>query len=789
MNKPSCLIDPDVVAKRYQRARSLDAGIFSSRVARNTTIAPHWIAGTACFWYERQTATAKEFRWVNAETSSNTLAFDHEALAAALAKSSGETVDAAALVLEELKIESSPRRLQFSALGQHWQYSPGNHRCIKRTKPGLPPGAKISPDGLQAVFIRDHNLWLNDMGNGSERPLTEDGEADFAYGANPTPRIAFTPANYEVQVLWSPDSQTLLTVRLDTSGVQTMPYVHHVPTDGGIRPFVCHHKMPLHNDEIQPGYRLFSLHIPSGRITPADYSPLSLTRLLNGFFNPEKLAWWSEDASQAYFIDLTQGSRAARLVSWDTETGRTQVLFEETVDTYFRLSLPVIDPPRFWPLPASNELIWYSERSGWAHLYLYDLETGELKQPITQGEWLVRELLHYDEERRELWIQTGGRKALPDGQHVEERDPYYQDIARVNIDTGKLTTVAAADLEYVVLGPQSVIPGSGPDVQGVSPCGSYIVTTRSRADQVPESLLLDRQGREQMTLEVADVSGLPAGWQWPEPVKLIGEDGETDLYGLVFRPSDFSPDQSYPVIDFIDSLPEMPWVAKGSFTNNGFGGITYLMAASYAELGFIVVVIDGRGTALREKKFHDYSYGWSANSSYLPDHIAGIRQLAERYSYMDIERVGLAGISSSVGPVYGLLNHADFFKVAVAHAIPDARLARAQWTNQFDGKLPAGEDSRQAEYQVENFKGKLLLSHGMLDGVFPVAGMLRLVEALQKANKDFDMLLLPNLGHTWSGYVLRRSWDFLVRHLQGVEPPKEFTLDSPIDGTGLTVDG
>ena len=260
-------------------------------------------------------------------------------------------------------------------------------------------------------------------------------------------------------------------------------------------------------------------------------------------------------------------------------------------------------------------------------------------------------------------------------------------------------------------------------------------------------------------------------------MKLLAADGETDIYGLVFRPSNFSPDRQYPVIDFGFATPEAPIVPKGSFSNGVGLGFSYMIPAAYAELGFIVVMIDTRGTAYRSRAFHDFSYGWVPSASYIPDRIAGIRQLAERYPYMDLERVGAVGAPASVSPLYSLLEHPDFYKVGVAYGgAPDARLMPAFWTERYEGPSHKAQDPRQAEYLVENLQGKLLMIHGMLDPSCTPTGTFRLVEALQQANKDFDMLLMPNLGHDVTGYLQRRIWDYVVRYLSGAEPPKEFKL-------------
>jgi dipeptidyl aminopeptidase/acylaminoacyl peptidase len=296
--------------------------------------------------------------------------------------------------------------------------------------------------------------------------------------------------------------------------------------------------------------------------------------------------------------------------------------------------------------------------------------------------------------------------------------------------------------------------------------------------------LIDRQGREILTLETADISGLPQGWQWPEPVKVKAADGKTDIYGVVYRPPHFSKEQSYPIIDFSCGHPYFTWVPQGSFINGPCFDAPYLYAAAYAALGFVVVALEGRGTPYRDKAFQDYSYGHITSASAFEDRIEGIQQLASRYPYMDTNRVGITADDGSPAPVQGLLEHPDFYKVGVSICHEDPRFGFATLYEQYQGLCTDNDGAEQparAEDLAQALKGKLLLIHGMLDSFTPVTGTLRLLDALQEANKDFDMLLLPDEGHDIPSYALRRSWDYLVTHLQGIEPPHEFPLSTGLD--------
>ena len=770
-------IDPQTstaVEAKYQRARRLARHAIlpdkRNKLTFNALLNPHWIGESGCFWYEQESKSGKQYRLVNAAATSNEPAFNHVDLAKALSQARNEKVDPDNLPIAQLELTFTPWAISFTAFQQRWLF---NGQDCKATGPAKPSAqeAVVSPDGQCSVFVRDHNLWLrrlnpNGENEGEERPLTVDGKEHYAYATVPNMAAAGQDLGVagDLQVIWSPDSKRLFTVQLDMRQVKSLPVVHHVPEDGSVRPKLEEYKYPMAGDTYMPEYRLVAIDTESGEIIPADYPPICFTFIFP-FFSAQR-GWWATDSQRAYFVDLKRGAQQVQVVEFNTLTGKTRVLFEETSLTWINLHpMNYNMPALIMPLHATQELVWYSERSGWAHFYLYDLETGDLKQTITQGEWVVLELLHFDSARRELWLQTGGRNT--------EYDPYYKDVCRVNVDTGELTTVVSSDHDYFV----KSRAGSCEFDQtlfGVSSDGDYLVTTRSRADQVPVSLLFSREGKELIALEEADISGLPSNWQWPEPVKLIAADGETDIYGLVYRPSDFSPDQSYPVIDNVFSQP------SGIIAYKGFDqSHHYMCAAALAELGFIVVAIDGRGTPFRSRAFLDHADGWLTSGSDLTDHIAGLKQLAERYPYMDLDRVGIfGGWTTSVGPLNGLLQYPDFYKVGVTYAAQHSQLYMALCSEPFEGTNHRQTEFIQLEHLAKNLQGKLLMMHGMLDLLSVPAATFRMAEAFQNANKDFDLIMLPNQKHAGgrNPYVMRRILDFFVRYLLGEEPPKGFDL-------------
>ena len=777
LNQP--LSDHNLLAA-YDRASQYFKGLMAiDKLAINTSLVPHWIGETGCFWYRRKTWQGTNFRLVYASSSKHIEAFDHQILAAALSETTGETVEAINLPLEKVEISLSPLQIKFVAFDQSYSFDPESDTLIELNTSGLLAEAKasdnklVSPNGQYAAFVKDHNLWLQNLATGEQHALTRDGEPHYPYATSPV--ALGVAANGDVQAQWSPDSKQLLTVQTDRRQVKTTPILHHIPSDGSLRPQVEEQRCAYPGDDHVEELRLLTIDCETGKQQDANYGRIPVKRFGHGLFS-DKLAWWSLDNRLAYFVDLSRNGQKARVVELDTHSGNTRILFEETSATFIQLASNEMTNASLRPLPTTNELIWYSERSGWAHLYLYDLSTGELKHPITEGEWLVRDLLHIDTEKRELWIQTAGRDT--------SIDPYYRDICRVNIDTGELTTVASGDKEFTVLAPGNIDyfwrnlfdPEVNDHTSGISPQGEFVVTCQSRIDQAPVTQLLDRNGEVVLTLEEADLAGFPAGWQWPEPVKLTAADNATAIYGAVFKPSDFSPDKHYPVIDASLYSPEMCMTPKGFLGNDTTCGVFFLHCMALAELGFIVVLLDGRGSAYRSKAFKDNSYGSLAAVNNTDDRIAGIQQLAAQRPYMDVTRVGLMDFGSDGGTLF---RHADFYQASVCFGVMDSRLmGAALWGDHYEGEAPTAARAEQLAHQL---KGKLLLIHGFLDPIVPVAGTLRIVDALQKANKDFDLLLMPADGHGLDThpYTCRRAWDYLVKHLQGVEPPKEFQLAQP----------
>ena len=779
----------------YFRARELEHEAANESMALNTQIHPAWIGQSNVFWYIRKTRSSingvpsvgREFRLVDADARLNKTAFDHNKLAKLLQKVTNQRVSAEALPVRHLTIEDLfyvngevfSSTVVFMSFGKQWKFDTKADTCVEITEK-FSDGI-LSPDGSKLVFLRAYNLWCRDIESGREMRLTEDGEKHNAYGALPE-RISLTNRFDELpplqpEVLWSPDSKNVLTIQTDERKVKSIDMSRYIHGDKRVRPHSVQIKYALPGDEYLAEYRFLSINVETGCVTNAKYPRILDTTLFASPFSGGRV-WWSKTSDIAYFVHTGRGQKSAHVVSFDTKQGISKIIFEERSPTYIDLNLDYENPASLFPISETNELIWLSERTGWAHLYLYDLATGELKNAITSGDWVVREVLQFDSKNREVFIQLSGR--------IADRDPYYREICRVNVDSGEIFTLASSDHDYFIHKPfnlsnqiAAAIDNAPIQAAGVAPTNQYMVVTRSRVDEPPVTELRDRNGRLILNIEVADVLGLPESWEWPEPVKLKADDGKTDIYGVMYKPSYFNPKKQYPVLDIAINNPSYSLVPKGSFLN---GGYMYMSAAAHAELGFIVLIIDGRGSPYRSKSFHDEAYGHVHQGSNLSDHVAGINQLAERCSYMDIDCVGITDINGSNAPIYGLFEFPEFYKVGSVTSIPDPRFLLHSET--YLG-LPSEADYEHCllEKKANNLKGKLLLIHGMADPYYHLGGLLQLIEALIQVNKDFDLILLPSGGHcvTTSHYGLRQSWDYLVKHLIKTDPPVDFYLSSGVE--------
>jgi dipeptidyl aminopeptidase/acylaminoacyl peptidase len=737
----------------------------AAKLVFGVSVEPHWIEGSESFWYRAARRDGVEFAIVDAKRGVKEPAFDHARLAAALSAATGLPYAADGLPFAEIEFGDDGRTVRFAVDKVKWACDLTSYCCTRGDEAKAPADDVVrSPDEKWEAFTREHDLWVRDAASGEERQLTRDGEEGNGYGAALVSPLASAGIDDPAKpiALWSPDSKRVLSCRIDEREALRFHLVQSLPKDGSVRPMLHSYAYPLPGDEKVPKAEVWSFDVEAGTGTKAAIDPLPM--LYYGSPLNENFVWWGKGGERVYLLTRDRGYLAYRLTEIETGTGAARLVVEERSERG-------IDPYLYWAavnvrvIGGGAEVVWYGHRDGWAHLYLYDGKTGELVRQLTSGPFNVAQVVHVDEKARAVYFTAVGREP--------GHDPYDEHLYRVSLDGGDVEVLTPDDAFHVA---------------SFSPSGRFFLDTASRVDLPPVTTLRTAAGAEVLEVERADVEALAAtGVPFPERFTAKARDGVTDVYGVIFRPSRFDPARSYPVIDSIYAGPQRNQ-APASFAGSspiengrsGPGGGWYWHAQALAELGFVVVMIDGLGMPGRSKAFHDKTYRNLADGG-IPDHIAALRQLADRYPYLDLSRVGIYGHSAGgYASAQAILAHPDFYKVAVSSSgNHDHRLDKATWVERYMA-LPVEEHYREQANQslAGRLQGKLLLIHGEMDENVHPASTLVLVDALIKANKDFDLLILPNLPHACGNdpYFVRKRWDYFVRHLLGAEPPPGYRI-------------
>lgn len=720
-----------------------------------------WLKGDR-FWYRDAGPNGIEFTIYDAARGTRQPAFGHAKVAAALSAAAGTSYDAAHLPFMTFEFSPDEKAISFTLRGQEWKCDLQAGSCIAEGKPSEPghgpsPGVK-SPDGKNLAFIRDWNLWVRDVASGKETPLTTDGVKDFGYA---TDNAGWIHSDNPI-LLWSPDSKKIATFQQDQRGVGEM---YLVETKVG-HPKLQVWKYPLPGDEVVTTIQRVVINLDGPKVIRLQLPPDQHRSTLCDDLECHGGEWvdveWSPDANHLAFVSTSRDHKLEQLRVADATTGAVRGVLEETVMTQFESGQGRVN----WHyLPSSNEVLWCSERDGWSHLYLYDLATGKMKNQITSGEWAVTQVLRVDEKNRLIYFLADGR---------EKDNPYFSHLYRIGFDGKNLALLTPEDGNHEVV---------------MSPSGRFFVDSYSKPDVSSVTIVRDESGKQLSIVEREDISRLiAAGWKPPIPVTVKARNGETDLYGLLFEPTNLDRSKKYPIINNIYPGPQGGSVHGWSFSSASGD------CQALAELGFVVVQIEGMGNPLRSKKFHDFYYGNMGDNT-LPDQVAGMRELAARYPWIDVDRVGIWGHSGGgYASAAAMFRYPDFFKVGISESgNHDNREYEDDWGERYQGLLvktsdaATNYDDQANETLAKNLKGHLLLAHGMVDDNVPPYNTLLVVEALIKANKDFDLLLLPNQHHGYgaeSYYMTRRRWDYFVRYLLGVDPPHEYELHPPASAHG-----
>ena len=642
-------------------------------------------------------------------------------------------------------------------------YSENKTLALKRSKFSKKNSYEmLSPNREFAAYIDNFNLWVRNTKTDKRFQLTFDGYIDYGYSTN---NAGWKKSKSPV-LKWSPDSKKIATFRQDAREVGEM---YLTSTNVG-HPKLEAWKYALPGDDKIFEIERLIIDVKSRKIIKLninnDFQRSTTTDHIAGRDGEFLDTQWSDDSSKLAFISTSRDHKEAYLQIADSKTGDVFSVFKENVKTYYESG---VRAENWKVLFDSNEFIWYSEKDNWGHLYLYDLSTKKLKNRITSGNWLVRKIMHIDFINREIIFTAGGR---------EKGNPYHIYLYKINFDGNKLICLT---------------PERGSHSISSSPNWNYFVTTYSTTNTSPISILKDRNGKNLLQLASSNTDELiKNGWQEPLEFNVKARDDKTDLFGIMYLPSDYKKNKKYPILNYIYPGPQSGSVGNYSFI------VSRKDFQSLAELGFIVVSVDAMGTPGRSKSFHDAYYGNMGDNG-IPDNIYAIQQLANKYSFMDISKVGIWGHSGGgFASTAAILKYPDFYDVAVSTSgNHDNRNYIADWGEKWhgllkplglsknDGKLDfdiskSNYDIQANQLLVNNLNGKLLLAHGLLDDNVPPSSTFLVVDALINANKDFDLILFPNKRHSYgnsNNYMTRRKWDYFVKHLKNINPPKNFSFD------------
>ena len=695
-----------ITREDYERATQFLSPNTDSLVTRKS-VSPSWIDDHS-FWYKVSTQPGEEYVLVDARNGKKTTSSN----------------------LEELLAEKNIK----------------NTNSQDSSKSEM-----LSPDGRKVAFIKGWNLWMRNLETGEEKQLTQDGIKNYGYA---TDNAGWKKSNKPV-LLWSPDSKKIATYKQDQRHVSDM---YLVTTNIGA-PKLQQWKYPLPEDEKAIQIERVIIDTENQEVIPLKIGPDPRRGTLcdnincSGAFDDND---WSEDSSRLYFVSTSRDHKSAKVRVADANTGEVRDIFEEKVDTQYESGRGQIN----WSyLDSSDEIIWYSERDDYGHLYLYDATSGKLKNQITKGEYVVTKVSYIDEKNRRVYFLANGKN--------KDENPYFSHLYVINLNGKNLKALS---------------PENGNHSITWSKNHEYFIDNYSTPTRPNIALLKKANGKTISKLEEANIDQLlEIGWQPPQEISIRSANDKWELFGFMFTPTNMEANKKYPVVNYIYPGPQggsiRDWSFKASRRDH----------QALAELGFIVIVLEGTCNPGRTKSFHDACYG-SLSENTLPDQISAIKQLANKHSYIDTSRVGVWGHSGGgSATVAAMFKYPEFYKVGIAESgNHDNRNYEDDWGERYIGLMGENPDSTSAyiydanAQYAENLEGKLMLAHGAMDDNVPPYHTYLVVDALIEANKDFDLLIFPQARHSFGDYfyyMMRQRWDYFVKHLKGATPPENFKID------------
>ncbi len=784
-----------------------------AKMVFSTSVDPHWLKLSDRFWYSYETAEGTKWVIVDPAFKTKRPLFDPAKLAAAATLIVKDPFDAQHFPIENLKFSKDEKSIQFelkSTVDQvkkdrkdkkapdslekktfYFLYNLQTQKLeelknYEKVKP-RPMWASIAPDSSAIIFSRRFNLYWMDKANYKkalkneddstivEHQLTKDGVENYSYGGgagNETnvEREMNAKKRKPAQVLWSPDSKHFAMIRTDQRKVKDLWVINSIASP---RPTLETYKYEMPGEKEQPEKIMLLF----------DFDAKTSKVLHTGLFKDQELSMWSApllqktrddefrpslwlgDNGKFYFYRTSRDLKKIDVCSVDIKTGDVKMLIEERLNTYVEINRP-------WLVNGGKELIHWSERDGWAHFYLFDGD-GNLKNQITTGSFHCDDVVNVDEKSRTLYFQAEGRES--------NENPYYTHLYSIRFDGTGLRLLDPGDFSHS---------------QSMSDDGKYFVGTYSRVNTAPRSVLYDGSGNRIMELETADLTHLmAAGYKFPEPFKIKADDGITDLYGVMYKPYDFDPSKKYPVIEYVYPGPQTEAV-NAAFSRS----MDY--TDRLAQFGFIVITVGNRGgNPERSKWYHNFGYG-NLRDYGLADKKSAVEQLADKHPFIDINRVGITGHSGGgFMSTAALLVYPDFYKTAVSESgNHDNSIYNRWWSEKHDGVkeviTPKGDTTFQYSIDknqdlAKNLKGHLLLSTGDIDNNVSPSNTIRVVNALIKANKRFDLVLLPGQRHAYADmteYFFWQKGDYFCKWLLGdfSQPVDMLEMDREIEMTNKT---